>query len=174
MRYVFPLVLIGIAHSAPLLTGYEFICRQKQCSFLTKSKPLSPNTSVRAGNKGTFTVSINTSIFIILLTLLTDTSSQLLHFRRIHAAYHPLVNKSSGWSMNDHVIFQQCSLQFKPSSPRIILCCKLNSHNPSELKKNTPCCEYLTFITCFTSCTTAVPNSANFQTISEMIAQLSW
>lgn len=135
MRYVFPLVLIGIAHSAPLLTGYEFICRQKQCSFLTKSKPLSPNTSVRAGNKGTFTVSINTSIFIILLTLLTDTSSQLLHFRRIHAAYHPLVNKSSGWSMNDHVIFQQCSLQFKPSSPRIILCCKLNSHNPSELKK---------------------------------------
>lgn len=173
MRYVFPLVLIGIAHSAPLLTGYEFICRQKQCSFLTKSKPLSPNTSVRAGNKGTFTVSINTSIFIILLTLLTDTSSQLLHFRRIHAAYHPLVNKSSGWSMNDHVIFQQCSLQFKPSSPRIILCCKLNSHNPSELKKKTlP----VVNISLLLHVSPAVPQhySANFQTISEMIAQLSW
>lgn len=76
IRYVFPLVLIAIAHSALLLTGYEFISKEIQCLLLVKAKPLSPNASFRA-EQGTlsFTAFITTSIFIWIFTLLIDTST---------------------------------------------------------------------------------------------------
>lgn len=60
-------------------------------------------------------------------TLHTDSSSELLKFRRIQAEYHPLVSKRSERSMRNHVVFQQCS--FKLSCPRIFLCSTLNTHN---------------------------------------------
>lgn len=80
IRYGFPLVLIGIAHSALLQRGYEFISDEIQGVCPCEAKPLSPNKSFTACKKEIYL--IHRSHHPALRNI------QLFHVRETLAEYH--------------------------------------------------------------------------------------
>lgn len=72
IRYGFPLLLIGTAHSALLLTSYEFISDEIQGVGPCEAKPFPPNKSFTACKKEIY--------IIIIISVTTSFTASYLSF----------------------------------------------------------------------------------------------